>query len=255
MDEVNTTPPVPEESSAMSFSDKLMNVFSAPGELFENVAKNEKQTSNWSVPLILTMIVSVIFVIVAFSQAPIQDQMKDQTEKTIQKKVAEGKMTQEQADMALTKNSAQPGSPLFMIFGSIGAAVVTAVILFGFALAFWLMGKWVFKATAAYGKVLEVVGLSMYISVLGSIITLLLVVAMGSLYATPSLALVVSQYDPTNTLHKLLSSISVFTFWFLIVISIGLGKIFSVSTGKALAGVGVLWVLFTAASVLLSFGA
>jgi hypothetical protein len=181
--------------------------------------------------------------------------MKDQTEKTIQKKVAEGKMTQEQADMALTKNPAQPGSPLFMIFGSIGAAVVTAVILFGFALAFWLMGKWVFKATAAYGKVLEVVGLSMYISVLGSIITLLLVVAMGSLYATPSLALVVSQYDPTNTLHKLLSSISVFTFWFLIVISIGLGKIFSVSTGKALAGVGVLWVLFTAASVLLSFGA
>jgi len=255
MDEVNTTPPVPEESSAMSFSDKLMNVFSAPGELFENVAKNEKQTSNWSVPLILTMIVSVIFVLVAFSKAPIQDQMKDQTEKTIQKKVAEGKMTQEQADMALTKNSAQPGSPLFMIFGSIGAAVVTAVILFGFALAFWLMGKWVFKATAAYGKVLEVVGLSMYISVLGSIITLLLVVAMGSLYATPSLALVVSQYDPTNTLHKLLSSISVFTFWFLIVISIGLGKIFSVSTGKALAGVGVLWVLFTAASVLLSFGA
>ena len=90
MDEVNTTPPVPEESSAMSFSDKLMNVFSAPGELFENVAKSEKQTSNWSVPLILTMIVSVIFVLVAFSQAPIQDQMKDQTEKTIQKKVAEG---------------------------------------------------------------------------------------------------------------------------------------------------------------------
>ena len=110
------------------------------------------------------------------------------------------------------------------------------------------------QIAAAYGKALEVVGLSMYISVLGSIITLLLVVAMGSLYATPSLALLVSQYDPTNTLHKFLSSISVFTFWYLAVISIGLGKIFSASTGKALAAVGVLWVLFTAASVFISFG-
>ena len=254
MDEINTTPPASEESSEMSFSDKLMNVFSAPGELFENVAKSEKQVSNWSVPLILTMIVSVIFVLVAFSQAPIQEQIRDQTEKSIQKRVTEGKMTQEQADVALSKNPAQPGSPLFMIFGSLGAVVVTAMILFGFALAFWLVGKWVFKSTAVYGKVLEVVGLSMYISVLGSIITLLLVVAMGSLYATPSLALLVSQYDPTNTVHKLLSAISVFTFWYLIVISIGLGKIFSVSTEKTLAAVGVLWVLFTAASVFISFG-
>ena len=61
MDDVNTTPPVSDESPEMSFSDKLMNVFSAPGELFEYVAKSGKQTSNWSVPLILTMIVSVIF--------------------------------------------------------------------------------------------------------------------------------------------------------------------------------------------------
>lgn len=182
MDEVNTTQPVPDEKSEMSSSDKLMNVFSAPGELFEEVARSEKKNSNWSVPLILTIVVSVIFVLVAFSQAPIQDQMREQTEKTIQKQVSAGKMTQEQADMALTKNPAQPGSPLFMIFGSIGAAVVMVVMLFGFSLVFWLMGKWVFKASAAYGKVLEVTGLSMYITVLGSIVTLLLVVAMGSLY-------------------------------------------------------------------------
>lgn len=253
MDEVNATPPVSEESAEMSFSDKLMNVFSAPGELFENVAKSEKQTSNWSVPLILTMIVSVIFVLVVFSQSPIQDQMRDQQEKSFQKQIDSGKLTQEKADQAAAVIP-KAGSPLFMIIGSVFAVAITAIMLFGFALAFWLMGKWVFKSTATYGKVLEVVGLSMYISVLGSIITLLLVVAMGSLYATPSLALAVSQYDPANHLHKLLSSISVFTFWFLFVISVGLGKIFSVSTGKALGAVGVLWALFTTASVFISFG-
>jgi Yip1 domain len=254
MDEVNTTPPASEESSEMSFSDKLMNVFSAPGELFDDVAKSEKQTSNWSVPLIIAIVVSIIFVLVVFSQAPIQDQMRDQQEKSFQKRIDSGKMTQEQADQAAAMIP-KAGSPMFMIIGCVFAAAGAAVVLFGFTLAFWLVGKWGFKSSAPYSKALEVVGLSMYIYVLGSIITLLLVVAMGSLYATPSLALAVSQYDPTNALHKLLSSISVFTFWFLIVISIGLGKIFSVSTGKALAGVGVLWVLFTAASVLLSFGA
>lgn len=253
MEEVTTAQTPPEQPSEMSFTDKIMNVFSAPGELFENVAKAEKRNSNWSVPLVVAMIVSIVFILVAFSQAPIQDQMREQTEKTIQKQVASGKLTQEQADMALSKNPAQPGSPLFMIFGSIAAAAAVALMLFGFALAFWLMGKWVFKSTAPYGKVLEVVGLSMYISILMSIVTLLLVVAMGSLYASPSLAIALPNFDPSNKIDKLLASINAGTFWFLAVISVGLGKVFAVPTMKALVGVGVLWALWTAGTVLIGF--
>lgn len=254
MDEVKTNQTPSEESSKMSFTDKVMNVFSAPGELFEGIAKSEKQNSNWSIPLILTMIAGIIFVLVAFSQAPIQDQVREQTEKAIQKQVASGKMTQEQADLAMSRNPAQPGSPLLMILGSVGAAFATAAMLFGFALGFWLVGKWVFKAPATYGKVLEVVGLSMYVSVLGSIITLLLVVAMGSLYATPSLALAVSHFDPENKVDKLLASVNLVTFWYLAVVSVGLGKIFSVSTTKALVAVGVLWAVWTGITVFVGFG-
>ncbi|HTY09462.1 MAG TPA: YIP1 family protein [Bacteroidota bacterium] len=253
MDEMNTTPAAQKESSEMSHSDKVMNVFSAPGELFDYVAKSEKQTSNWSLPFIFTVIVSIIFVLVAFSQAPIQDQMRDQQDKAFQKRVESGKMTQEQVDQAMTMVP-KPGSPLFMITGSVGAAFIMAFMLFGLSLVFWLTGKWVFKSSATYAKTLEVTGLSMYIFVLGSIITLLLAVAMGSLYATPSLALAVSQYDPSNTVHKLLSAISVFNFWFLFVVAVGLGKLFSVSTGKALGAVGVLWGIWTAATVLVNFG-
>ena len=254
MDDANTMPPSTEENAGMSLSDKLMNVFSAPGELFESVAKSEKQNSNWSLPLILAIIISVVFVLVAFSQAPIQDQMRDQTEKSIQKRVAEGKMTQEQADLALTKNPAPAGSPLFMIFGSVGAAIVTAVVMFGFSLVFWLVGKWVFNSTAMYGKVLEVVGLATYVSIIGTIITLLLVVAMGSLYATPSLALAVSHFNPEDKIHKLLGSINVMTFWYLAVIAVGLGKLFATTTAKAMGAMGVLWALWTAAAVVFSWG-
>jgi len=254
MDDTTTTQQPSEENGGLSFTDKLMNVFSAPGELFEGVAKSEKQNSNWSVPLIISMIVSIIFVLVAFSQAPIQDQIRDQTEKSIQKSVAAGKITQEQADLAMSKNPAQPGSPLFMIFGSVGAVFVSAISLFGFALVFWLVGKWVFKSAVAYGKVLEVVGLSMYISILVAIVTLLLVVAMGSLYATPSLALAVSHFDPSDKMDKLLSAVNAGTLWFLAVIAVGLAKLFSVTTGKTFAAVGALWILWTAVTVLWNLG-
>jgi hypothetical protein len=253
MDEVNTNQTPSEESSGMSFTDKVMNVFSAPGELFEGIAKSEKQNSNWAIPLILTMIAGIIFVFVAFSQAPIQDQMREQQEKTFQKQIESGKMTQEQVDRAMSF-SPKPGSPIFMAFGAVGVAFVTAAMLFGFALGFWLVGKWVFKAPVVYAKVLEVVGLSMYVSVLGSIITLLLVVAMGSLYATPSLALAVSHFDPSNKVDKLLASINLVTFWYLAVVSVGLGKIFSVTTTKALVAVGVLWAVWTGITVFVGFG-
>ena len=254
MDETPTVQQPPIESSEMSFSDKLMNVFTAPGELFDYVAKSEKQTGNWSLPLVISMIVSIVFVLVAFSQPPVQDQIKDQTEKAIQKNVASGKMTQEQADMALSKNPAQPGSPLFMIFGSIGAVFMSAVALFGFGLVFWLVGKWVFKSAATYQKVLEVVGLSLYVSIVVTVITLLLVVAMGSIYATPSLALAVSHYDPADKLDKIMSAVNVGTLWFLAVIGVGLAKLFSTTTVKALAAVGTLWVIWSAVTVLLNFG-
>ena len=253
MEEATTPQTPPEESSEMSFTDKLMNVFSAPGELFDYVAKSEKKNSNWAIPLILAIITGVIFVFVAFSQPPIQDQMREQTEKNFQKQVAANKMTQEQVDQAMSRIPS-PGSPIFMVFGSVGVAFVTAAVLFGFSLVFWLTGKWVFKSPAGYGKVLEVVGLSMYISVLGSVITLLLVVAMGSLYAAPSLALAVSHFDPSNKVDKLLAAVNILTFWFLAVIAVGLGKVFSVTMTKALAAVGVLWAVWTAISIALNIG-
>ena len=91
MDDASTTQQPSDDNTEMSFTDKLMNVFSAPGELFESVAKSEKQTSNWSVPLVLAMIVSIIFVLVAFSQAPIQDQMRDRDGENNSKEGGRGK--------------------------------------------------------------------------------------------------------------------------------------------------------------------
>jgi hypothetical protein len=66
--------------------------------------------------------------------------------------------------------------------------------------------------------------------------------------------LAVSHFDPTNKVDKLLASVNLVTFWYLAVVSVGLGKIFSVSTTKALVAVGVLWAVWTAITVFVGFG-
>ncbi len=254
MEEQNATASQPESAAAeMGFSDKLMNVFASPGELFEYVAKAPKQTSNWALPLLLTTVIGIVFTFVAFTQPPIQDEMARQRDKYVQQQIAAGKLTQEQADKA-AEYSPKPGSPMFLIFGSVGVVLVMFATLFLSALAFWLLGKFGFKSGATYGKVVEVVGLSMYIMAVGSLLTLILVVAMGSMHATPSLALAVSDFDPMNKMHKFLSSINIMTFWYLGIVSIGLGKLFTVSLGKALTGVAVIWAVWTAISVFVNLG-
>lgn len=254
MEEQNVTESQSESATAeMSFSDKLMNVFASPGELFEYVAKAPKQTSNWAVPLLLSIVVGIVFMFVAFGQPAIQDQMAQQNDKRIQEQLAEGKITQEQANM-IAERTPKAGSPMFLLFGSVGLVVITFASLFISVLVFWLLGKFVFKSSATYSKVLEVVGLSMYIMVISTILTLILVVAMGSIHATPSLALAVSDFDPMNKMHKLLSSINIMTFWYLAVVSVGLAKLFPASLAKALSGVAVLWAVWTAITVLLNFG-
>jgi hypothetical protein len=244
----------PEVFPVMSFSDKFVGILSSPGEVFDNVAKNpEKQNSNWVVPLIITIVMTIAFTLIVFTQPPIQDQMHETQLKAMQKSVAEGKMTQEQMDKAMEMS--KPGSPMFLIFGSVGAVVVVFVMVFAYSGVYWIGGKVVFKFSTSFSKVLEVYGLSLFIGVLGALVTIVLIVAMGSLYAQPGLALAIKDFDPTNKVHKLMSAINIFEFWQMYVIGVGLSKIWSTPLGKSLTIVGGVWVIWTAIKVFASFGA
>lgn len=251
---METAAPISEPEEEMSISDKMVNVISAPGDLFSYVAKEGKKSSNYSIPLLISIVVSAIFMFVVFSQPAIKDQMSQQQEKSLQQSVEKGKLTQEQADQARERMPAA-GSPIFLVFGIVGVVVVTLILLYGSSLVYWLVGKYAFKSQVPYGKVLEVAGLSMYISIIGAILTLIIAVAMGSLYAGPHLGVLVgSSFDPVNKMHKLLSNINVMTIWYLVVVAIGLSKIFAVQLQKTLITVGILWVLYIVVTVGLSIG-
>jgi len=224
---------------------RLANVYAAPGEVFDQVKASPPSTANWLTPVLIFIVVGWVGGWLVFSQASIKQQLRDIQEQAIQKQVDKGRLSQKQADSAGEK------------LGNIGAVVGIAVgvpfaafaspLLWG--LIVWLVGVKVFKGNFTYMKALEVAGLANMIGVLDSIVKTLLILVMGSLFASPSLALLVKQFDPQNPLHSVLAAISVMTFWALAVKAIGLSRLSGASFGKAAVWIFGIWVAWTGLAI------
>jgi hypothetical protein len=251
---MNETPiqaPPAEQVKPMSLSDKLVGVFASPSELYDNVRQTPPTSSNWVIPTLILVVVGVIMAYLVVSNPTLSDQMKriasEQMEKGLQRQLAAGKITQEQANQARDQMSGigQTGA---LISKYVIAAVGPFISLFVAALVYWLLGKGVMKATAPYMKVVEVVGLTFFIVTIESVVTTILSLGMNSVFASPSLALLISDFSVDNRMHLLAASMNVFTFWTLGVTSIGLARLFQKDLPKVLVlvfALWIIWILFT----------
>ena len=248
---MNETPiqtPQAEEVKPMSLSDKLVGVFASPSELYDNVRQTPPTNSNWLIPTLILIVVGVVMAYLMTSNPTLSDQMKrmasEQMEKGLTKQLASGKITQEQANQARDQMSGM-GATGALIFTYVSAILGPFFALFLGGLVFWLLGKGVMKATSPYMKVVEVVGLTFFIATLESVVTTILCIGMNSIFASPSLALLISDFSIENKMHLLAASMNVFTFWTLAVTSIGLARLFQKDVPKVLVLVFALWILWT----------
>ena len=240
--------PAPETAS---LGDLMMNVFTSPAEAFDGIRQGPPRASGWVIPFLLTILLASAFSYVMFSNETLREQVMEPQRKALQERVDSGQMTQEQADNASEQMS---GGGMMMIFGVIGSAIFISIAFFGAALVLWLAGKFALKSAAGYGKYLELYGLSGWIGILGLLVTILMVVAMNSLYATPSLGLAVfNEYDTSNKMHLVMSSINIFGIWQAVVVGIGLGKLADKPGSTGIAVAMVLWLLWVACAVALGF--
>jgi Yip1 domain len=247
MQEPTTTQAAPVKS--MSFSEKLAGIFASPGEVYEDVRLTPKTTSNWVVPTLVLIVVAIVCTMLVMSNPSLQHQFGAAQREAIDKLVQEGRITQEQADRQLEMMG--PSSP-FMLIGIVASTpIMTFLILFLFALLFWLVGKFAMKASAPYMKVVEVVGLTFYIGAIGRIVTTAMMFVMDSVHASPSLALLVSNFSMQDKVHQALAAVNIFTIWSLVVTAIGLAKLFQRDMPKVLVLVFALWVLLSGALILL----
>lgn len=242
MDE-SQPPALPENSAPVTTSliSRLTNIFAAPGEVFDEVKASESAVANWIVPLVLMLVLVVASTFLIYSQPAIKQQVLEMQGKEFDKQVAAGKMKAEQAEQI--KEAMEKMDPIiFQLIGVAFVAVGTVVGLFFWGLVIWLLGTKALNGDFSYMKSVECVGLATMISLLGSVVTTLMVISLGNVNARPALHMFAGEFDMSNKVHLLLSSVNLFYVWYAVVLAVALGRLSGVSFGKAALWLFGFWI-------------
>jgi hypothetical protein len=256
MEQVNSMPESPAETPqpTMSLTARLFNVFTDPGEVFEQVKNSKPTAANWLVPALILAVAGIISTFVIFSQPVVIQKLHDQQTSALDQQVKDGKMTQAQEDQALPMIEKFTGPGMLKIFGSVGAVVVSFIHIFWWAFVLWLMASLVLKIKIPFMKAGEVAGLGTMVLVLGAIVATLLTVITGKLGATLSPALAITDFNLKNKLHMLLAALNVFNLWLVWVSASGLSRLAGAPFGKSLLIVAIYWLAFTSFLIAIGLG-
>jgi hypothetical protein len=227
MEPATKTPP-----PAMPLAGRMLNIFAAPGEVFDAVQPAPPATVNWLVPLLLAIVMSILSVTLIYSQPAVIQQIQDQQTKALDDQVKAGKLTRAQADQATAMSQKYFGPAFVRLMGIISASVTSLIHLFWWALILWGLGRFLLRADVAYVKALEVAGLGSLILILGGLVSALLTVCLGKI-STLSLALFAPQLGMQSLVHMALQSVDFFDLWFLGVMTIGLARLARVPWTRA----------------------
>jgi len=236
---------------ATSPASRLLNVFAAPGEVFDEIKAAPPSAANWLLPAILLILAGWISTALIFSQPAIRQQMIELADKSIDLQVEKGRISSADAEKA--RPLAEKATVIAAVVSAVvGTPAVAFALPFWSGLILWLGGK-VLHGNFSYLKAVEVAGLANMILVLDAVVRTLLILVTGNLFASPSLALAVKDFDPQNTVHSLCALVNVMLFWALLVRSFGLARLSNASVGKAALWVFGIWAAYS--STLLGLGA
>jgi hypothetical protein len=241
-------PPLESQSASTgppstSLPGRLVNIYAAPGDVFDEVKSAPASVANWLVPAVLLMAVSWVGAWLIFSQPAIQHQLTEVSDKAIQKALEKQKLSKEQKETnrEAAAKLAGLGTKIMAVAGPVLAGILIPV---WWGLLVWLVGTKAFKVQFPFMKAIEVAGLANMINVLGAVVKSLLILVTGNAFAAPSLALLIKDFDPQNPAHGALSVVNVMTFWFLSIVAIGLARLGNASFGKAAAWVFGIWAFY-----------
>jgi hypothetical protein len=243
MDAPLNPPPPPEgaPSEPSSLLDRLTNVITAPGEVFEEIKNRPVQTSNWLVPLFLVCLASVFYAIMAFSQPAVVQGILDSQTKAMHAQVAAGKITQAQADQAAAGMEKIMTPALMKIIWSGIFIFTTVAALFCLSFAIWGLLKLCTNAQAAYMKIIEVYGLALVIDLLQKIVRAWLVSWKENMLVTVSPTLFLDNPNMLSKRDIFLTLIDPIDFWWLAVLSLGVSKVASIRYRTAVLITAGVW--------------
>ena len=253
MEEINTNKE--EEQQELTVMEAVSGILSAPSETFESVAKG-KPRNFWLIPTIIMVVIGLISSYLFMQDNELIGKMMDKQKEKMREKMEEsvkaGKMTPEQSKEAVERAEKfmDPNSIFFKITGMAGALFSPFVMLFALCAIYLVIMK-ILKNDIVFTNLLNVVGLSMIVLAISSIVTVVLSIVMGNLTSV-GLALILKPENVGNMLHALLLKLDIFTIWFYVLVAIGLTKVAKIKTVTSYIVVFGVWVIWLAITTALS---
>jgi len=251
--DVQKNPEEPDMQDELTHSDKMTGVFTEPEATFKQTALFPPHTSDWLLPLLLVIVVSIISNIILMSNSEtsflIKQKQVEQIEKQeaeLQKKVQNGELTSDQAEQtseAMRKGIDMMSGPLGMVISSVSIIVARFVFFFIFVLIFYLLAKYALKGEGTFTSAMTAYGLPQYILAVQALLATIFAVLLGKLFMDTSVASFIGA-DKKELSGFLLSFIDPISIWFYAVLSIALAKMFKAAsnTNYYFVGFGV-WIV------------
>jgi hypothetical protein len=230
---------------SLGVSDQFIGVLSEPSATFENVRLAGPRTKDWLVPLVALAVIVLASTILKFSNEGFKAEMKQKGRESIEQRVQNGKMTQEQANAALEQMDKFSG--MQSTFAVIGVLIGTPLMFFLIVFLYWLIVKFALKGVVTYALLMSVCGLTMYIGAIDQLVSLLLAFATNNSMATLSPTLFM-KHDMTNKFFSVMMFVNPLTIWSYYLQGIGFHKVAGLSRAKGLTasfGLFILGMLFS----------
>ncbi|MFN0158479.1 MAG: YIP1 family protein [Bacteroidota bacterium] len=237
----------PRELTTM---ERYSRLFVAPGSVFEAIRDLPPSRIHWLVPVLLYILTATVCVQIIVGQPGPAASLKELSEKeflpVMEQYITDGTITRQQAESLMLFIT--PGTTQFFITQLFSSGIVSFMTLFVVGFMVWQLGRSVLGRNVEYKKVLEIIGLTFLIGILEQIVSTVLVVATGSVFASPSPG-IFFLHDTESVLFPILSSINLFMLWQLWVVSSGLSWFFEREFPKVFVLVMALWLLWTMVTV------
>ena len=229
--------------AGMGFVQRVIGVFTAPGKTFEDVANKPTVL----MPLLLVMLFAGAN---AYIIAPIsgKDQADLMSRSAFFERMIPDKETREQ-QLEEMRNP----TTITRVLAIVQSAVGTLVFLVIFALVYWGLGN-LLGGEPTFKKMLSMLAFAGMISVVAAhLVRLPLIIAKDTVFGV-SLSPVVFFPDApvTSPTFRLLSALSVFAIWSVVVTGIGFARVSNTSTRSGIVTVSISYLVLVAVGYFVS---
>lgn len=208
----------------MGFWGRLGNILGNPKRAFEAI----ENKPTWLVPFLITIVVTIISAALLLPLI---------VQSTVEEVSRNPEVTQEQVEMM---------SKFIPVSAFGGSILLMAVWLFALSGVLYFVGSVILGGDSRFKKVLAVNSWSMMIIALSSLVTLPIMLIKQSMYTSLSLAMILPPDAVGSRIYVFLAQINFFSIWYLIVLAVGFGVVYRMSTKKAMTTIAVMWVIWIA---------